>query len=131
MFIEGVEDRSIYARVPRQRYRVVNRGEHVGPMDDPEAGAELRKDLIFVPKRKRMMRDLAHLLSGHSRSSGAGYEGILIRVSSRNAPVRRDTPIYSNLQAIGALASSLDDPGWVVRIGRSRISTIQLIDGRC
>ncbi len=46
---DSEEDRSISPGVTRQRHRIVDRREHLGSMDDAQAGSQSREDLIAVP----------------------------------------------------------------------------------
>src|SRR2546423_11263877 len=57
----------------------------------------------------------------------AGNSRVLIGVPTHDLPIARNAAIHSNFEAIRALAAGLNDPGWIVRVSRSGVGTVQLI----
>jgi len=73
---------------------------------------------------------LSDLCSFGGHDGLAGYESILMGIATNDPPIPCEAATQTNLESIGALTPSLDDPGWVVRIGRSRVSAVLPVECR-
>src|SRR5436190_1198760 len=105
VLIEPVKEGGIDPDETRDAHRVVGRGEDLVAINDAEPGAPLLAEVIPVPQRQRVTRQL--------RQPGAGGDGgrlrrqdpaFLVGVAARDAPVFREAAGQAELNALGALA---------------------------
>ena len=118
------------AGVAGQRDRIVDRGEHVGSVQNAKTGSQSRADLVVVPEREGVVRHLGDLCPGARGRRGAGDERVLIRIPAGDLPGARDASIRADFEAVRALAAGLHDPRRIIRIGRSRVGAVQPVDCR-
>src|SRR5262249_31936460 len=108
---------------------VIDGRKHIGATQEGEAYAEFRQNLIVIPQREGVVRDLGDLRSRARRRSSTGNECVLPGVAAHNIPSTCDASVPSQLEAICALTSGLHDPRGIVGVRRACVRAIETIYG--
>lgn len=127
---EVIVNCSICLEVRRQDHRVIYRGIHIRAIAESQTGAQPPRDLVFIPKREHISRNLSDPAAGGSCDRSARDPGILPRISAGDRPAVSNAAVQAGLESGSPLASRLQDLCRIARIIRPRICTVETIYGR-
>ena len=100
------EAAAINSRVARQDHEIVGGGEHVAAMDEPEANAPSRRQVVLVPERKRVAAAVARARRPPSAVAEMRLRdlAVLQRVATDQAPLTGDVAAQCRVRGLSCAA---------------------------
>ena len=121
----------VHPRPGRQDNSVIGRREDVVARQQADGGGNARREIVLVPKRKRVLgqlgQDRARLRRGRNR---LGDHSVLVGISTRDVPRAGQVAVEAKLEPLGALRIDEEGQRRIDWIGHDDIAPVEPVQGR-